>query len=347
MRVPARKKSRQHPDFPGGHPPEYYPSLRLLNFAERTGYGVLSLRWPSTTVYVRSFNKSLPFCPVSFTKNADFWSSCSGRATQCCRKSTPHPSHPGSNPHKKLRCRNLPQTSYLTNQRHHSTPPKQRLRRHARRHPDTTTDPATAKLRPHMPRRYAHRIPLRYLGTTGLPTKLTQSDRKQPISWFSRSTPAHTTTSSRDDSYEYVSPHALSDAKRSDPIRAAVQELWRFLCDFRAIFADHFRLLFSPLTQDHSTRASKNLHTLDKCYSAPSTLCRNEKAFQLAPLFTFLHEKTNSQNTKKRRSDHSRIAQTSSDPLNTRNVSPNKRTTVENRGSPHKNAFRIRKTPEW
>ena len=42
------KKSRQHPDFPGGHPPEYYPSLRLLNFTERTGYGVLSLRWPST-----------------------------------------------------------------------------------------------------------------------------------------------------------------------------------------------------------------------------------------------------------------------------------------------------------
>src|SRR5512145_1248997 len=29
-------KGRQHPDFPGGHPPEYYPSLRLLNFAERT-----------------------------------------------------------------------------------------------------------------------------------------------------------------------------------------------------------------------------------------------------------------------------------------------------------------------
>ena len=42
------QKSRQHPDFPGGHPPEYYPSLRLLNFAKRTGYGALSLRWPST-----------------------------------------------------------------------------------------------------------------------------------------------------------------------------------------------------------------------------------------------------------------------------------------------------------
>ena len=46
-----RQKSRQHPDFPGGHPPEYYPSLRLLNFTERTGYGVLSLRWPSTTSF--------------------------------------------------------------------------------------------------------------------------------------------------------------------------------------------------------------------------------------------------------------------------------------------------------
>lgn len=49
----GRQKSRQHPDFPGGHPPEYYPSLRLLNFTERTGYGVLSLRWPSTPGHVR------------------------------------------------------------------------------------------------------------------------------------------------------------------------------------------------------------------------------------------------------------------------------------------------------
>lgn len=44
----AMQKGRQHSDFPGGHPPEYYPSLRLLNFAKRTGYGALSLRWPST-----------------------------------------------------------------------------------------------------------------------------------------------------------------------------------------------------------------------------------------------------------------------------------------------------------
>lgn len=43
-------KSRQHSDFPGGHPPEYYPSLRLLNFAEQTGYGAFSLIWPSTMI---------------------------------------------------------------------------------------------------------------------------------------------------------------------------------------------------------------------------------------------------------------------------------------------------------
>jgi hypothetical protein len=49
------QKSRQHSDFPGGHPPEYYPSLRLLNFAKRTGYGALSLRWPSTNVHVAHY----------------------------------------------------------------------------------------------------------------------------------------------------------------------------------------------------------------------------------------------------------------------------------------------------
>ena len=46
----TKSKSRQHSDFPGGHPPEYYPSLRLLNFAEQTGYGAFSLIWPSTSI---------------------------------------------------------------------------------------------------------------------------------------------------------------------------------------------------------------------------------------------------------------------------------------------------------
>ena len=33
------KKNDQHTDFPGGHPPEYYPRLTLLNFTDRTGCG--------------------------------------------------------------------------------------------------------------------------------------------------------------------------------------------------------------------------------------------------------------------------------------------------------------------
>ena len=84
-----REKSRQHSDFPGGHPPEYYPSLRLLNFAERTGYGVLSLRWPSTllspshsllclTTLNNPKPKKRPFFPFSETKlvqHADLYSS--------------------------------------------------------------------------------------------------------------------------------------------------------------------------------------------------------------------------------------------------------------------------------
>ena len=35
----CQSKNDQHLDFPGGHPPEYYPNLTLLNFADRTGCG--------------------------------------------------------------------------------------------------------------------------------------------------------------------------------------------------------------------------------------------------------------------------------------------------------------------
>ena len=48
------QKNNQHVDFPGGHPPEYYPRLSLVNFIERTGYGSLRLIWPIiiwTSVY--------------------------------------------------------------------------------------------------------------------------------------------------------------------------------------------------------------------------------------------------------------------------------------------------------
>ena len=42
-------KSQQHPkDFPGGHPPQYYPGLALLNFGVRMGSGVFKAVWPLT-----------------------------------------------------------------------------------------------------------------------------------------------------------------------------------------------------------------------------------------------------------------------------------------------------------
>jgi hypothetical protein len=43
-------KSQQHPkDFPGGHPPQYYPGLALLNFGVQMGSGVFKAVWPLTT----------------------------------------------------------------------------------------------------------------------------------------------------------------------------------------------------------------------------------------------------------------------------------------------------------
>ena len=47
----ANAKSQQHPkDFPGGHPPQYYPGLALLNFGVRMGSGVFKAVWPLTKV---------------------------------------------------------------------------------------------------------------------------------------------------------------------------------------------------------------------------------------------------------------------------------------------------------
>jgi len=42
-------KSQQHPkDFPGGHPPQYYPGLPPLNFRVRMGSGAFDAVWPLT-----------------------------------------------------------------------------------------------------------------------------------------------------------------------------------------------------------------------------------------------------------------------------------------------------------
>ncbi len=42
-------KSQQHPkDFPGGHPPQYYPGLARLNFGVQKGSGAFDAVWPLT-----------------------------------------------------------------------------------------------------------------------------------------------------------------------------------------------------------------------------------------------------------------------------------------------------------
>ena len=52
---PAKKREREervaakgqrHGGFPGALAPQYYPRPRLLNFANRTGYGVFRRVWP-------------------------------------------------------------------------------------------------------------------------------------------------------------------------------------------------------------------------------------------------------------------------------------------------------------
>ena len=39
-------KKLQHPDFARGHPPHYYLGQNVLNFADRTGCGALTIVWP-------------------------------------------------------------------------------------------------------------------------------------------------------------------------------------------------------------------------------------------------------------------------------------------------------------
>ena len=45
----VEEKGQQHPkDFPGGHPPQYYPGLARLNFGVRKGSGAFDAVWPLT-----------------------------------------------------------------------------------------------------------------------------------------------------------------------------------------------------------------------------------------------------------------------------------------------------------
>ena len=40
-----KKNSLQHPEFPSGHPPQYFPGPTLLNFGDRTSSGAFSVVW--------------------------------------------------------------------------------------------------------------------------------------------------------------------------------------------------------------------------------------------------------------------------------------------------------------
>ena len=61
MQFDKSEKSQQHPkDFPGGHPPQYYPGLAWLNFGVRKGSGAFDAVWPLTIFLFRSMVKRIP-----------------------------------------------------------------------------------------------------------------------------------------------------------------------------------------------------------------------------------------------------------------------------------------------
>ena len=54
LHLEKKRKNIQQPDFPCGPPPQYQPVLAVLNFADRTGYGVLTVMWPYMLIGVGS-----------------------------------------------------------------------------------------------------------------------------------------------------------------------------------------------------------------------------------------------------------------------------------------------------
>ena len=46
MEKGPKKRSQQHPVFPGGHPSKYWLDSTLLNFSDRTRTGVFNVIWP-------------------------------------------------------------------------------------------------------------------------------------------------------------------------------------------------------------------------------------------------------------------------------------------------------------
>ena len=48
-----KKEKEQHTDFARGPPPHYYPCQNVLDFADQTGCGILTIVWPF--VHVKKF----------------------------------------------------------------------------------------------------------------------------------------------------------------------------------------------------------------------------------------------------------------------------------------------------
>ena len=57
----SKQKGQQHPkDFPGGHPPQYYPGLARLNFGVRMGSGAFNAVWPLTSLIIKRMSDWMP-----------------------------------------------------------------------------------------------------------------------------------------------------------------------------------------------------------------------------------------------------------------------------------------------
>jgi hypothetical protein len=65
--MPRLEKGQQQPkDFPGGHPPEYYPGLARLNFGVWKGSGAFHAVWPLTRNLLFLIASIVPATPLIY-----------------------------------------------------------------------------------------------------------------------------------------------------------------------------------------------------------------------------------------------------------------------------------------
>ena len=75
----TKKRSQQHPVFPGGHPSKYWLDSTLLNFSDRTRTGVFNVIWP-----LASTRRKCSLYQWILTQNQP-WKSCSSCVTSSRR----------------------------------------------------------------------------------------------------------------------------------------------------------------------------------------------------------------------------------------------------------------------